>query len=244
MNGKIFVLIYEKKTKYNLNLFTEYNNYIYLQVGSNKNTGYLRDNIGKNISDENYLYSEYSGIYWVKNNYLNLERLKYIGFEHPDRYLLTENNKILDSDWIENKLLKYDFILPIKYIFINKNANHVFLIDHTEDELDILIKTFKQIYGEKSKINSIVQNRLFGQEGHYNNIFICSYSEFIKYYDFCFNILNTIKKQNKNFSYRLFGYLGEFLIDIYIQYYNKTYIETNYNIPDRGIYTPQKPIIL
>lgn len=85
---------------------------------------------------------------------------------------------------------------------------------------------------------------MFGQEGHYNNIFICSYNEFIKYYNFCFNILNTIKKQNKNFSYRLFGYLGEFLIDIYIQYYNKTFYEANYNIQNWGIFTSNNPLVL
>ena len=96
--------------------------YLPLHVGceGKENIGFQGDNTGENISTKNPNFCELTGLYWAWKN-LDAE---YIGLVHYRRHFTTkkyipikENKKyeiVLSKKEIEEKLKKYDIILPKK----------------------------------------------------------------------------------------------------------------------------------
>ena len=103
-------------------------NYIPVALGENDyQKGWIRDNIGKNISHKNKYYGEYSFHYWLWKNKMDIfNNNDWVGFCAYRRFWLN-NQEILDVDLpFKEKILKevpkiwnnYDVILA-KKIFMN-----------------------------------------------------------------------------------------------------------------------------
>ena len=74
----------------------EMDGYIPLQVGAENNIdlGYLKDNVGDNISEKNPNYCELTGLYWIWKNCND----EYKGLVHYRRYFGKSNLKIGPSN--------------------------------------------------------------------------------------------------------------------------------------------------
>ncbi|MCR4611785.1 MAG: DUF4422 domain-containing protein, partial [Lachnospiraceae bacterium] len=74
-------------------------------TGKDETFGYLRDDTNINISDKNCYYSELTGLYWI---YQNVKDIDIVGTCHYRRYLVDENDNVLNADDITKILKDYD----------------------------------------------------------------------------------------------------------------------------------------
>ena len=165
---------------------------------SKQNISIQRDDEGDNISEKNPYYSELTGLYWA---YKNL-KADYLGLCHYPRYLNLKNLRI------EN----YDVILPKKRNYYIECIYDQFKHAHSSVGLDIarevIEKDFNGYLGQFDKY-------MAKTSGHICNIFIMKYDVFIDYCDFLFNLLFKIEERLGNVN-RLYGYISERLLDVYL----------------------------
>ena len=195
MEIKIIVALHKK---YKL---LEDDKYLPVFVGaaiSDLDLQYQRDDEGENISSKNQYYSELTGLYWA---YKNL-KADYIGSCHYHRYF--DLSKIA----IEN----YDIILPKKRNYYIETIYDQYRHAHGPEGLDTareIIKKDHQDYLE------YFDKHMLKTSEHNYNMFIMKYDIFINYCDFLFDILFKIEERLGNVD-RLYGYISERLLDVYI----------------------------
>ncbi|HJE45709.1 DUF4422 domain-containing protein [Levilactobacillus namurensis] len=211
--------------------------YVPIQVGSaNKDTiaGYIRDDMGDNISKLNPNYSELTGLYYIWKNVHS----RYKGMVHYRRYLkgeypnsVVENDssfkKILTADDLNMLLKKTDIILPKKRrYYVETNYSH-FIHAHISESLDCTREVIKDSCPEYLNSYEYVLNM---RSAHMFNMFIMESTLFDKYCSWLFSIL--FKLQNKidinNYvgqEARVFGYVSELLLDVWIKQNQFSYVE-------------------
>ncbi|MEO9457523.1 MAG: DUF4422 domain-containing protein [Lentilitoribacter sp.] len=69
---------------------------------------------------------------------------------------------------------------------------------------------------ERMTSRTVVANCLDGHWGYFNNCFVSSWENFVRYYDFLFEALDGLAEYNE--VYRLFGYLAERIFGVYVTY--------------------------
>lgn len=197
--------------------------YLPLQVGAEgkPEIGYLKDNEGDNISAKNAYYCELTGLYWAWKN-LDCE---YLGLAHYRRHFKGKSclfkskfDKILTEVQLEKKLKKCDVLLPKKrhyYIETNRSqylhAHHAVGLQETEN----VIKEFYPEY--LTSWNAVMKKR----SGHRFNMFIMKKQLSDKYCEWLFDILGKVEERidisdwDKS-EQRVFGYLSERLLDVWI----------------------------
>ena len=108
--------------------------YVPLQVGSavHEDLGYLRDDAGENISEQNCYYSELTGLYWVWKNVTDTE---YVGTCHYRRYLIDEQEQIFTEQQFRKLLQSYDLITTRK-VHLNNSYHYGFSANHNIVALD------------------------------------------------------------------------------------------------------------
>lgn len=209
---------------------------IYLPILLNANKINLdfdyKDNVGKNISDKNPYYCELTGLYWAINN-LDFD---YLGLDHYRR-LFTK--KIFHFKKIKNaitkkeldKLLnKYDAILPKKrHYYIETNYSH-YIHSHHKEPLDETRNIIKEKYPDYLFYFDEVMNK---RTAHMFNMFIFKKEIALQYSNFLFDILFTLEQRIDISNYndiekRVFGYVSELLIDVFINKNNIKYKELPY----------------
>lgn len=196
-------------------------NQVPIQCGG-RNLGYLSDNTGRNISEKNSLYSELSGMYWVWKNYGKIEDVDYYGFSHYGRYIVSINKPFTEKE-ITNMLGRYDVIVPRAYRFTNATAEAVFMVSNKiPDGLSTLRECLPKEYVPA------FDNRCKAKSGHYCNLFICNKENFNDYCKFLFSTLSRVERRLGDKYLRLYGYLGEFLLDIWIETNHKTFVEGDF----------------
>ena len=121
-------------------------NYIPVALGRNSyQDGWLRDNIGKNISHKNKYYGEYSFHYWLWQNKMDTFNNKdWIGFCAYRRFWLNENHTSNSNLLFRDKILR-----EVPEIWNNYD---VILADKVYMDNIKLIKIFK--YGKLALINN------------------------------------------------------------------------------------------
>ena len=160
---------------------------------------YQRDDQGDNISDKNQYYSELTGLYWACKNL----KADYIGLCHYHRYLDLHNITIEG----------HEIILPKKRNYYIETIYDQFKHAHGSSGLD----TAREII-EKDHNEYLEQFDKHMQETseHNCNMFIMRYDIFIDYCDFLFDILFKTEEKLGEVD-RLYGYISERLLDVYIE---------------------------
>lgn len=182
------------------------------------NLPYQRDDEGNSISDKNKYYCELTGLYWAWKN-LNAE---YIGLNHYRRYF-KYNNHLLTKKDAEEILNNYSVILPKKRHYYIETVYSQYIHAHGEDSLEktreIISKHFP---GYLHSFDLCMKKKSL----HLFNIFIMRKDIFDDYCEFLFDVLFKVE-QEIIINDRIFGYLAERLLDVYITTKHINYYETN-----------------
>ncbi len=197
----------------------------------------IGDNTGDNISSKNPYYCELTAQYWAWKNC----KSDYVGFFHYRRLLNLSNSyndEIVDinSDAAEtfgldkksiDKLIKiYDIILPEEYkvhpVGLPENtisSYEFYKRSHKKQDLDIVIDIIKKYYPE---FVPAMDDYLSDNKSIFFNMFIMKKEIFNSYCSWLFDILfkseKFIKISEDNYQKRVFGFLAERLLNIYIRY--------------------------
>jgi hypothetical protein len=221
---KIFVITHKKFNPVNID------GYIPLQVGAAINKldlGYLKDNTGDNISLKNGSYCELTGTYWV---WKNIKDEDIVGICHYRRYFSKDKVSINIKHFpkgyqIKKDLENNDIILQKKIDLKEKNVLEHFTnlcekgemlrksdIGNTKKSIEKLypdyIETFEKV------INS---NKL-----SFANMFITKKNIYDDYCNWLFTILSDVEEKlhlekREGNAKRAIGYLGEFLLNVYVE---------------------------
>ena len=206
--------------------------YLPVLVGAVKNykpgIEYQRDDEGENISAKNPNYNELTAVYWA---WKNLKDVDAIGLVHYRRFFFDSKPYSLENvtsiKKVNQLLQKYDVILPKKRnYYIETNYSH-YIHAHHKEPLDrtreVIAKEYPQYL---SSFDKVMRKR----EAHMFNMFVMRKDAFNSYCCFMFSILSRVENQIDISEYsvqeaRVFGYISELLMDIWLDTNSFTYVE-------------------
>ena len=221
--------------------------------------GMLGDDTGDNISVKNPLYSELSAQYWVWKNYDKIGNPDYVGFMHYRRHFIFDdwtgspkntwvrggnvyNVPVINDAYMEHLQDKYiydsikdtDIIVLKAYDLKNMGKNTIrdnYFCRHVE-QFDVFIDCCKKLYPEYIDAIEKIEK---GSVQYLCNMFIMRKDLFLEYSDFCFSVLNEVEKhinteEMDESAERVCGYLGEFLLSMYI--FHKKVTDKNIRITE------------
>lgn len=188
------------------------------------------DNEGMHISGKNRNYCELTALYWA---WKNLEA-DYIGLVHYRRYfsLIRRKNKwesILNEGQAKIILKETPVILPEKRnYFIETNESQYLHAHHAEGWRE-MCRIIRQDYPQY--IPALEEMRK-STKGHRFNMFIMKRNYFDAYCEWLFDILTKIEKNIDISEYsaseaRVFGYLSERMLDVWLVTNHISYREVN-----------------
>lgn len=225
-SSKIYVITHKKYDK-----IIQDELYTPLLAGAYKyddDFGYLRDDIGDNISIKNNQYSELTGQYWMWKN----TNTDIIGLCHYKRYFSDGLKKeVLKHEQILEYLDDYDIILhkrilgfSNRYCFEKNMGTHDF-----NKAIDIFLKTYPEY---ENSLNKVLKSKI----SYCCCMFITNKKIFNEYCEWLFNYLDKI--DNVHFTRdRNVGYIAEMLLTVYVNHNNLKikdnnlyYSESKYNL--------------
>lgn len=231
INMEIYVISHK------INQMPKNNIYIPMQVGFAEENfeGFLRDNSGEdNIADKNANYCELTGLYWIwkncKSDVVGLMHYRRLLSNGKNTVLISNEKKydnILTADEINDALEKCDIILPKKHNYISETAKLHYINNHHEEGLNVTRNVIKQKFPDYLDYYDMVLDRRYS---HLLNIMICRKDLFDSYCQWLFDILFEVEKNIDISEYspseaRIFGYLSELLVDVYVEKNKLKYIE-------------------
>lgn len=193
--------------------------------------GYVKDNSGDNISSKNKNFCELTGLYWAWKN-LDAD---YIGLAHYRRHFTVRKGKEktelpITGEELKRILERYDVVLPKKrHYYIETNYNQYSHAHHAKD-LDTTREIISEKYGGYLKA---FDENMKKRSCHIFNMFIMRKDYFDDYCRWLFDILFELEKRlditeyNDNDS-RVFGFVSERLLDVWVNTNNLKYKEINY----------------
>lgn len=204
--------------------------YIPLQVGcaNHPDYGYLSDNIGDNISDKNQYYSELTGLYWIWKNYSASD---YIGLCHYRRFFLNESGTPMNEAQYLSILAEYDVMVSqsqagaFDYKTVYGRSHDIHNLEETGNVIKELYPDYYATFQEV-----IADNRCY-----VGNLFVAPKALFFAYCDWLFAIFFELEKRIDVSSYddyhkRVFGFLSEQLLIVWIKHNKLTYFETPFGL--------------
>ena len=225
MNVKIIVAAHKK---YWMPLSSLYLPVFVGSAGKPSIEGFQRDDAGAHISARNASFCELTGIYWAWKN-LDAD---YIGLAHYRRYFsrrfgFSKKGRIATQKTIECALAKADVILPKeRRYFIETNYSHY---AHAHHEQDLILT--REILLERCPDYLAAWDRVMNRtHGHRFNIFVMKKDLLNRYLDWLFDILFALETRLDISAYmgidsRVFGYVSERLLDVWIERNQIPYIE-------------------
>lgn len=208
--------------------------YLPLHVGAEgkKPLGYQGDNTGDNISTKNANFCELTGLYWAWKN-LDAE---YIGLAHYRRHF--SNGKRFGEKWdriitqpeLEQKLAECNVLLPKpRNYWIETNYSQYVHAHHAID-LDITRQILSEKYPEYLKAYDESMGRT---TGHRFNMFVMKRDKLDAYCTWLFDVLFELESRLDISAYstndaRVFGFVSERLLDVWIETNGFTYKELPY----------------
>lgn len=191
--------------------------YIPLQVGHavHEDLGYLGDDTGDNISEQNCYYSELTGIYWI---WKNVKDLDYVGVCHYRRYLINEKGKVFTRQELVQILQKVD-VITTKRVKLRYPYYEGYRATHHIENLDATGEVIRELYPE---YYPTFERLVHGEETYFGNIMICSKKIFDAYASWLFSIFFEVQKKVDIDSYddyhkRVFGFISEILLLVWVR---------------------------
>ena len=189
------------------------------------------DVTGTSISEKNPFYCELTGQYWIWKNDTDSD-IK--GLCHYRRYLWLKNpparlvkrtygklaacEKHLAADDLAALLAKYDCLLPQAWAFSADTVRSQFVGSHGEKNLQLMTDAVRKISPEMLPVMERVFERRYI---HFANLLVARRKIFDEYSVWLFDVLAEVERNvdladpaNK----RLFGYLSERLLNVYVAY--------------------------
>ena len=191
--------------------------------GSPLDFGYVRDDIGDNISDRNCNFGTQTGLYWVWKN-LDAD---YKGLVHYRRYFVGRNYKkgdmlgsVITRDEIEPMLDKYKVFVPKKRRYYIESLYSHYAHTHDETHFQIVEKIISSDCPEYLDAFKKVMKRKWG---YMFNMMILERNMMDDYCSWLFNIIfqvfERIDKSNLSaFNSRFCGRISEILFDVWLEY--------------------------
>ncbi len=209
--------------------------YMPILVGATQNfhkgISYQRDDQGDNISTKNANYSELTATYWAWKNAQDVDA---IGLVHYRRYFRLKGFKslkdVLSREEVTELLAENSIIVPRKRrYYIETNYSH-YIHAHHREPLDLTREVIKQDYPEYLSAFDNVMSR---RSAHMFNMFIMQRDRFDNYATFVFGVLTRVESRVKLDGYsvqelRVFGYLSELLMDVWIEANNYPFKEVRW----------------
>lgn len=209
--------------------------YLPVQGGSaiHSDIGFQRDDEGENISSRNDSFSELTVLYWAWKNLQD----DYLGLVHYRRYFTREEiwqvqkrkKKILTAVEWRSLFRTYSVIVGIKrHYYIETNESHYRHAHHSE-ALDITRDILKEFFPEYSVSFEKVMKRTWA---HMFNMFAMRRELFDSYCQWLFAVLFELEKrldisQYDVYERRVFGFIGELLLDVWLEQNHILYHEQN-----------------
>lgn len=200
---------------------------------SNLNMEMICDNKGDNISLKNPNYCELTALYWfwknMKSDIVGLTHYRrYFDFRngrYKNKKINYANSKILCSEMIKDysKSIKnifddgYDIVLP-KQLTFPMAVKHQYMISHIKEDYFIMEEIVREKYPEYADAFDYIFNKT--NKIYAYNMFIMKYEEFCKYCEWLFSLLLDIESKVKISEYeyqsRIFGFMSERLLNVYV----------------------------
>lgn len=198
--------------------------------------GFLHDDAGENISDQNQSYCELTGQYWAWKNV----EADYYGFFHYRRYLYPDqtakrpyrieagpNLEMLDKlrfSELEALIPKYDLILPKgENMYVPVREHYACAPFHHGEDLElaeqILLERCPEYLGAADRY-------LSGTACYFGNIFIMRKQVFFDYCQWLLPVLEEFDRRRDVSGYgeqerRVDGYLAERLLGVYCAFHQE-----------------------
>ncbi|MCR4842961.1 MAG: DUF4422 domain-containing protein [Eubacterium sp.] len=199
--------------------------YVPLAVGcalrDGESFGYLSDATGDNISSKNPSFCELTGIYWI---WKNVKDADCVGICHYRRYPVMEDSRsssgerLLTAEDVERILGEYDLVTS-SLLTIRSDYYTGFSVDHHIKDL----MTTRDVIAERApEYLPVFEELIHGKNTYFGNIMICPFELFDRYCRFLFDILFEVERRTDTTGYdgysaRLYGFLAEFLLLVYVR---------------------------
>lgn len=214
-NVTIYAMTHKRFDESGLDLYKP----LFVGADGKENTyGYLRDDIGDNISNKNCYYSELTGIYYI---YKNITDVDIVGTCHYRRYLVDENDNLLNKKQIIDYLKEYDCITS-KCLNLNYTYYYGFSENHKPYYLDETRKVISRLYPDYLEDYDKLVN---DKHTYFGNIMISRRELFCNYCKWLFDILfelerNIVIEEENSYHRRIFGFISEFLWYLWVVHNN------------------------
>jgi hypothetical protein len=221
---------------------TDYIKPIHVGASISEPIGFMGDNIGINISEKNKNYCELTAQYWAWKT--QLQNYDYFGFMHYRRYFMFkspnqykkniidefDNTTINDFGLEDSSVLKgisnYEIIMPPKWYSHPANMRgkkmsvyDFYAREHIKSDLDTAINVIKELYPE---YNDALEETMSKSKAYFLNMYIMNRNYFNEYMEWIFTILFEVEKRitisNDPYQARVFGFLSERLINVFINH--------------------------
>ena len=195
--------------------------------------GFPGDDSGDNISCRNANFCELTGLYWAWKNL----QADYIGLVHYRRYFTRREVRDISArkaqilskrDW-EKLLAGTPAVVADKRRYYIETNRSKFYHAHPREGLDITEQILREKHPEYMEAFSLVMGRTWA---HMFNMFVMRRDLFNAYCEWLFSILFELEKRLDISSYdsynaRLFGFVGERLLDVWLEKNHIPYKEQN-----------------
>ena len=176
--------------------------------------GYLRDNVGDNISHKNNQYSEITGLYWIWKHATE----DIVGLCHYRRYFsksLLKSKEIIDRADVLSSLENHDIILHERRQYISNQDSFEKLVgvDFFEKSRNI----FMQIHPKYLE----TFDKVFDSKIAYGcSCFVTSKEILDDYCEWLFAYLTALEDELEGDKERIIGYYAEVLLSVYVLHNN------------------------
>lgn len=190
---------------------------------------YQRDDEGENISSKNPFFNELTAMYWA---WKNLEDTEYVGMVQYRRVFTDNKKQLANRENFEEMLADCDVLLPKKRkYYIETNYSH-YIHAHHKEPLNVTKQVISVLYPTyEDSFNKVMRRR----SAHMFNMFVMKKTFFDDYSTWLFGILSEVEKQVDISTYsvqekRVFGYISELLMDVWIDKNELDYKKLNWTI--------------
>lgn len=188
---------------------------------ANNDSTFACDNTGDNISDKNPYYCELTAMYWAWKHLT----CRYIGLCHYRRYFVKNicgiPLHIYNQHDFREDLHEHDIIVP-PVTRLTETVYEQYASHHNQRDIDIVRQIIVSRYPDYvDAFDEVMQQR----EAYFTNIFCLLKSEYDAYCEWLFDILfqvevqiqDNVKKNYDNYQSRVYGFISERLLNVWIR---------------------------